>query len=83
MSVNQKTNAEILSVGKIIIDIIKADLAGEEVSLPADVDFGKLYHLANMHRVVPLIADAVIRCSFAPDEIKSKFKKVCFWAYFF
>lgn len=78
MSVNQKANAEILSVGKIIIDIIKADLAGEEVSLPADVDFGKLYHLANMHRVVPLIADAVIRCSFAPDEIKSKFKKELF-----
>ena len=50
MSVNQKANAEILSVGKIIIDIIKADLAGEEVSLPADVDFNRLYSFQSTER---------------------------------
>ena len=78
MNEKQQVTAEILSAGRVIIDILKADLAGEELSLPADVDFERLYRLADMHRVVPLIADAVIKCDFAPDEIKSKFKKELF-----
>lgn len=78
MSEKHSATADILSVGKIIIDILKADLAGEEISLPADVDFNRLYSLANMHRVVPLISGAVIACAFAPDEIRAKFRKELF-----
>lgn len=78
MNKNQQATKEIISVGKIIISILKADLAGGVYSLPADVDFNKLYSLANMHRVVPLIAGAVIGCEFAPKEIKDKFRKELF-----
>lgn len=78
MKENQQVTAEIISVGKVIIDILKAKVAGGVYSLPADVDFTRLYLLANMHRVVPLIADAVINCGFAPDEVKAKFKKELF-----
>ena len=78
MKENQQVTAEFISVGKVIIDILKANVAGGDYSLPADVDFNRLYLLANMHRVVPLIADAVINCGFAPDEVKAKFKKELF-----
>lgn len=78
MKENQQVTAEIISVGKVIIDILKANVAGGVYSLPADVDFTRLYSLANMHRVAPLIADAVINCEFAPDDIKAKFKKELF-----
>ncbi len=78
MREKQQTTKEIISVGNVIIDILKANIAGGDYSLPADVDFNRLYLLADMHRVVPLIADAVINCAFAPDEIKVKFKKELF-----
>lgn len=70
--------AEIISVGKVLTDIIKADLAGNEFSLPADVDFVRLYNLCEIHRVTPLTAKAVLECDFAPQEIKAKFKKELF-----
>ncbi len=68
---------QIISVGRIITEIIKADLAGNDFSLPADVDFNKLYNLSEMHRVTPIIASFVLKSS-APEEIKVKFKKELF-----
>lgn len=78
MKENQVSTQEITAVGKIIIDIIKADLAGADYSIPADVDFKKLYTLADIHRVAPLIAQAVLSCEAAPEDIKSVFKKELF-----
>lgn len=80
MNENQQATREIISAGKIIISILKSDLAGGVYSLPADVDFNKLFSLANMHRVVPLIADAVIKCDFAPEQVKGVFRKEIFKA---
>ncbi len=74
MMENQATAQEIKKFGRIIIEIIKNDLAGNEYSLPADVDFKKLYMLADVHRVVPLIAEAVLNCTYAPDEVKKRFR---------
>ena len=68
---------QIVSVGRIITQAIKADLAGSEFSLPADVDFNKLYNLCEMHRVTPIIAGFVLKSN-APEDIKTKFKKELF-----
>lgn len=78
MMQNQATAQEITTIGRVIIKIIKNDLAGNSYLLPADVDFKKLYMLADMHRVVPLIAEAVLNCPNAPDEVKKKFKSELF-----
>ncbi len=78
MKENQNTINDVISVGNVIVGILKAELAGGEFSLPADVDFSKLYTLADVHRVTPLIAGAVLKCDFAPAEVKAKFKKELF-----
>lgn len=77
---NENTNRinEVISVGNVIVNILKAELAGGVYTLPADVDFNKLYTLADVHRVTPLIANAVLECEFTPDEIKARFKKELF-----
>ncbi len=76
----QAKTTEILAVGDLIISVIKNETAGKVFPLPADVDFEKLYLLCERHKVTPLIADAVLKCSHAPDEIKGKFKKELFRA---
>ncbi|MBR0535071.1 MAG: nucleotidyltransferase family protein [Clostridia bacterium] len=78
MSEKHVPSQEILSVGRIIIEMIKVDLADTVYMVPADVDFKKLHRLADMHRVVPLIAPAVLRCDGVPEEVKSLFKKELF-----
>ena len=78
MNENQAAANEIATIGRIIIEIIKNDLAGNDYTLPADVDFKKLYTLADVHRVVPLVADAVLKCPHAPDEVKKRFKAELF-----
>ncbi len=76
----QNKTTEIINIGNLIISIIKNEIAGKSFPLPADVDFNKLYSLADRHKVTPLIANAVLNCSFAPDEVKQKFKKELFIA---
>ncbi len=78
MSENQQSTKEILSVGNVIIDILKANIAGSDYSLPADVDFNKLYMLSDKHRVSPLVAETIVGCEFVPDEVKANFKKELF-----
>lgn len=78
MNENQAAANEIATIGRIIIEIIKNDLAGNDYTLPADVDFKKLYTLADVHRVVPLVAEAVLKCPHAPDEVKKRFKAELF-----
>ena len=78
MSNKTQSNTEILSVGKVIIEILKSEIAGIDYSVPADVDFNKLFILADMHRVVPLIANTVIASENVPADIKAKFKKELF-----
>ncbi len=78
MNGNQTAANEITAIGRIIIEIIRNDLAGNDYTLPADVDFKKLYMLADVHRVVPLVAEAVLQCPHAPDEVKKRFKSELF-----
>lgn len=80
MNKDQQATEEIVSLGKIIINILKADFAGGDYSLPADVDFDKLYVVANKHCAVPLIAESVIKCDYASKEIKLMFQKELFKA---
>ncbi len=72
----QATN-EVLAMGGIIIDILRAQITGNDYSLPVDVDFGKLYKLCEIHKVTSMVAP-VVASSDAPAEVKAMFKKQLF-----
>ena len=80
MEENKNRTTEVLNTGKIIIEIIKAQLTGGEYSLPVNCDYKKLFKMAEMHKVTSLIAGAVVNDENAPDNVKDIFKKELFKA---
>ena len=74
----EKINGEIISLGKIIVAVIKAYLNNAIFEFPEDIDFEKLYKLAQSHRVTAMIAPSVLKCDFANNQIKSVFGKEMF-----
>ncbi len=78
MDEKKRETAEIVETGKILIEIIKADLTGGEYSLPVNCDYKKLFALAQKHKVTYLIAEAVMRDGNAPQQAKAVFQKELF-----
>ncbi len=78
MAEQNNNAAEVISVGKVIISIIKKHIAGTDYEVPADVDFKKLFSLAERHKVTALIAAEVIKCPTASVEVKKAFQKELF-----
>ena len=77
MEDKKRATTEVLAMGGIIIDIIRAQLTGNDYSLPADVDFSKLYKLCEIHKVTAMVAP-VVSSSDAPADIKAMFQKQLF-----
>lgn len=77
MEDKKSATTEVLAMGGIIIDILRAQITGDDYSLPVDLDFVKLYKLCEIHKVTSMVAP-IIAESDAPDEIKAKFKKQLF-----
>ncbi len=70
--------ADILSVGEILVGAVSAVINETDFKFPENTDFKKLYKLADMHRIAPVVAMQVANCDFADDEIKKAFKKALF-----
>lgn len=77
MEDKKQVTTEVLAMGSIIIDILRAQITGNDYSLPVDVDYEKLYKLCEMHKVTSMVASAVAS-SDAPDDVKGKFRKQLF-----
>ena len=75
---NTEINKDILSVGRVIVDVIKAQIKGELYQFQENTDFSKIHKLSEKHRVTPLVAPSVIASDSAPDEMKAVFKKELF-----
>ena len=77
-SENSGKTQDIINVGSILINAIKAQITGADFEFPEDTDFEKLYKLAQIHRVASMVAPAVMKCSFADAKIKGVFSKELF-----
>lgn len=77
MEDKKQATTEVLAMGGIIIDILRAQITGDDYSLPVDVDFDKLYKLCEIHKVTSMVAP-VIATSDASAEVKALFKKQLF-----
>lgn len=77
-SENSGKTQDIINVGSILINAIKAQITGADFEFPEDTDFEKLYKLAQNHRVASMVAPAVMKCSFADAKIKGAFSKELF-----
>lgn len=77
---NQKdaVKAEIVTVGKLLVSVIKANINGGEFAFPEDTDFQKLFKLAQNHRITAMVAPSVMKCDFADSQIKNLFAKELF-----
>lgn len=75
---NIDATKDILSVGRVLIDVIKAQIKGEIYIFSENTDFLKVHKLSERHKVTPLVAPSVIASEFASDEIKAIFKKELF-----
>lgn len=75
---NTEINKDILSVGRVIVNVIKAQIKGELYQFQENTDFSKIHKLSEKHRVTPLVAPSVIASDSAPDEMKAVFKKELF-----
>lgn len=73
----EKTN-DVLAVGRVLVDAIRAQLHGEEYEFAGNTDFTKIHKLSERHKVTPLVAPAVIASNIAPSDIKTVFKKELF-----
>lgn len=80
MEEQKKLTNDILNTGNIIIEIIRAELTGGVYTLPVNCDYKKLFKMAETHKVTSLIADAVLNCDTAPDNVKEVFRKELFKA---
>lgn len=69
---------DILNVGSILINAIKAQITETEFQFPENTDFNKLYKLAQNHRVTAMVAPSVIKSESADKEIKGLFSKELF-----
>ncbi len=69
---------DILNTGRILTEALKYQLKGETYAFPADTDFSKLHKLAERHKVTSLVAQSVVKCDFAPSQIKVVFQKEAF-----
>lgn len=78
MENNKIITEDILTTGNILVNAISAQLNSTEYQFPSDTDFNKLVRLAYNHRVSAVVAQAVINCSFADENIKNAFKKELF-----
>lgn len=77
MEDKKQVTTEVLAMGGIIINILRAQITGNDYSLPVDLDYEKLYKLCEIHKVTSMVAP-IVADSGAPDEIKAKFKKQLF-----
>ena len=77
MEDKSQATKEVLAMGGVIVDILRAQITGNDYSLPVDVDYGKLYKLCEIHKVTSMVAP-VIASSDAPSEVKAQFKKQLF-----
>lgn len=75
---NTEITNEILSVGRVLIEAIKAQLNGLVYEFSENTDFKKIHKLSERHKVTALIAPSVIASNSADDEIKAVFKKELF-----
>ncbi len=80
--ISEKSNTDktqdIINVGSILIGAIKAQLTQTEFQFPENIDFKKLYMLAQNHRVTAMVAPMVIKSDLADKEIKGLFSKELF-----
>ncbi len=74
----ETVKADILTVGKLLISVIKANINGEVFTFSRDTDFNKLFKLAQSHRVTAMVAPSVMKCDFADSQIKNVFAKELF-----
>ncbi len=79
---NQKeaVKNEIVSVGRLLVCVIKASINGEVYAFPQNTDFKKLFKLAQNHRVTAMVAPSVMKCDFIDPQVKSAFAKELFKA---
>ena len=77
-SENNNKTQDIINVGSILIDAIKAQITQTEFHFPDNTDFKKLYMLAQSHRVTAMIAPLVIKSDSVDKEIKGIFSKELF-----
>ncbi len=79
---NQKETVknEIITTGRLIVSVIKANINGEVFAFAQDTDFNKLFKLAQNHRVTAMVAPSVMKCEFVDSQIKSAFAKELFKA---
>ena len=75
---NTEITNDILSVGRVLIAVIRAQIRGEIYEFSEDTDFSKIHKLSERHKVTPLVAPSVIASANASDEIKAVFKKELF-----
>lgn len=77
---NNKTeiSRDVLRTGRIIVDAIKCQLNGDTYEFPEDTDFKKIYKLSERHKVTPLVANTVVNCACADEEVKKVFRKELF-----
>lgn len=75
---NNEITKGILLTGELIINVIRAQLNGEEYVFDDNTDFEKLRKLAEKHKVTPMLAPSVMACEKAPEEYKKVFRKELF-----
>lgn len=78
MDEKAKIREEILSLGNVIVSVLRAQLNGEEYTIPSDVDFEKLYKVCEKHKITSLVASAVKKTDGVSAEVKSLFSKQLF-----
>lgn len=78
MENNNQATKDILSVGRVIIQVLKAQLNNEIYKFSADTDFKKIHKLSEIHKVTSLVAPSVIASEYAAEDIKNVFKKELF-----
>ncbi len=74
----EKIRQDILLVGKILVDILKADINNEEYIFPDNTNFLKLFKLAQSHRITAMVAPFVLKSSVADASVKGAFSKELF-----
>lgn len=74
---NDKTQ-DIINVGEILINAIKAQIAQADFEFPETTNFKMLYDLAQNHRVTAMVAPVVIKSEVANAQVKGAFSKQLF-----
>lgn len=74
---DEKTQ-DVLNIGRILINVIKAYIRNEDFEFPENTDFKMLYDLSQNHRVTPMVAPIVIKSQIANAKVKGAFSKELF-----